>query len=241
MEATEAAEAVKGAVDSVGGAFMTSRATRARGAALELPDWRIYVAGRAGVLGDVDADVVTAALVFFPPPWVREHWEAARAVLPPAEAAREYAEACRDWGRAKLGAAEGLDRLAALAERVVAAVDPPGLPLFSGWRALPLPEDPPARVAQLLMVLREHRGNAHALAVLAHGLTPLEALVAGPNGPSNATFFGWPPPYPDPGPVRERWRAAEAATGRLVAPAFTALDAAERAELVGLVTALERR
>ncbi len=237
MTPEETAEAAKDHVSRVGGGFMLSRATREAGAALGLGEggWTFYVAGRAGVLGRVDPDVVTAALVFFPPSWVREHWEAVLGAVEPREAARAYARCCGAWGRKRLSQMEGIERLAELAERVVAAGDPPGLPLFAGWRALELPPDPPARAVQLCNVLREHRGNAHALAVLAHGLRPLEALVAGPNGPGNAEFFGWPGPYPEAAPFADRWRRAEDATTAQVAPAYAALDDAERQEFTGLL------
>lgn len=235
MTPEQTAAGAKEAIHGLGGAFMRSRATRAKGAEIGLPDWLIYVAGRNGVLGDVDADVVTAAMVFFPAPWVRQQWDAARVVMAPAEALAEYAQTCHAWGRARLAEVESADRLAALLARVADAADPAGCPLFAGWRALPLPDDPPARLAQLTMVLREQRGNLHALAVLAQGLSPLEALMAGPAGQGNAAFFSWPEPYPDPEPLRARWQAAEAATERLVAPAFAALDEREREELVGLL------
>jgi hypothetical protein len=245
MTPEQTVAAVKDPIHGLGGAFMRNRATRERGTQLGVPGWAFYVAGRAGVLGNVDADVVAATMVFFPTPWVREHWEMARAVLQPDEAARQYAAACHRWGRERLAGAEGLDRLVELARGVVDGVEPAGLPLFAGWRALPLPDDDPARVAHLAMVLREHRGNLHALAVLAQGLSPLEAHVAGPLGAANAEFFGWPQPYPDPGPLADRWQAAEAATARLTAPAFAVLDESERAELAGLLgrsaeTALRR-
>lgn len=236
MNPEQTAAAVKDAVHGLGGAFMKSRLTRERGTELGVPGWAFYVAGRGGVLGDVDADIVSAAMVFFPTAWVREHWEMARAVLQPTEAAHEYAAACQRWGRDRLAEVKDLARLAELAERVVAAVQPAALPLFAGWRALPLPHDPPARVAQLAMVLREHRGNLHALAVIAHGMSPLEAHVTGPLGAANAEFFGWPPPYPDPETLADVWQSAEAATARLTAVAFAAaLDESERDELARLL------
>jgi len=238
MTPEETAETVKGAVSALGGGFMWARATQAVGAELGVADpWAFYTAGRCGVLGAVDADVVTAALVFFPRDLVRERWEAALAALPPSRAALAYAEAARTWGRKRLSSLDGVARMSELAERVVAAVDPAGLPLFAGWRALPLPDDAPGRAVQLLNVLREHRGNAHALAVLASGLRPLEAVLAGPNGADNARLFSWPDPYPDPAPFAQRWQHAEAATTVQVAPAFRALDDAERAEFAGLLEA----
>lgn len=235
MTPEEIAAAVKDPIDALGNKFMRNRVTRDGGEELGLPGWTFYVAGRCGVLGDVDADVVTAAMVFFPAAWVRDHWERARAALDPRTTAARYAEAGRAWGRERLAGAEGLDRLADLAGRVAAAGDPAGLPLFAGWRALPLPDDLPARVAQLAMVLREHRGNLHGLATLAQGLRPVEAVLAGPHGADNARLFGWPEPYPDPGPLAGRWQAAEAATGTLAARPYAVLAEDERVELAELL------
>ncbi len=56
------------------------------------------------VLDKVDADVVTAAFGFWPADIVREAWDAGREVMTPAEALPKYAEACRDWGRARADA-----------------------------------------------------------------------------------------------------------------------------------------
>lgn len=235
----ETVRAAAGPVSRLGGAFMTDPATREAGAALGLKAWRLYHAGRAGVLGDVDASVVAAAEVFFPPERVADAWEKGRAVRPPREVAEAYAGLCQAWGRERLGGFGGAGRLAGLAERVAAGADVAGLPLFAGWRAMPLPDDAPARLAQLLHVLREHRGGLHGVAVLAAGLRPLEAIVAGAQGAAGAAWFGWSEPFPDPEPLRERRQAAEETTDRLVAPAFAALGPGERAELVALLAEAE--
>jgi len=102
---------------------------------------------------------------------------------------------------------------------------------------MPLPDDAEARVVQLLHVLREHRGGTHLLAVLATGLTPRAAVLAGSGGAPNAQFFGWRPPYEDVSGLADRRAQAEALTDRLAAPAFQALDDAETDELRGLLGA----
>lgn len=237
MTPIETAAAAARPISALGGAFMTSRRTLEHGKTLGLPGWPFYVAGRCGVLGRVDADVVMAAVVFFPADWLREQWEAALAVLDPAEALGHYTDMCHRWGRSRLAEVEGADRMLELGERILAAAEIPGMPLFAGWRALPRPDDTPARLAHVLQVLREHRGGAHSLAVLAEGMAPLEAIVAGPAGEANAQFFNWPAPYPDPEPLRARRSAIEETTDRLAAVAYADLDEAERDELVGLLTA----
>jgi hypothetical protein len=242
-DALETVEALRETIYGLGGAFMISRETKAFAEETGLSGWGPYFRGRCGVLGDVDADVVSAAVGFFPPSVVRAAWEAG-AGLPAADAARRYARAAQDFGRRKLAGLPSPDaeRLAELLEAVAARGPVVAAPLFAGWRAMELPEDARARVIQLAHVLRELRGGLHIAAVLAEGLTPLEAIVVNtnsqliPGGPGNAEYFGWPGPYPGPtGDLRARRDAAEALTSRLMAPAVTALPAEERDELVALV------
>lgn len=228
---------VKDAVSLVGGGFMISSEAKNDGKAVGFRGWQYYMLGRCGVMGEVDAAVLTAVLGFFPEEVVRENWQRARETLSAAAGVTAYVETCRTWGRNRLEGVDDLDRLAALLERVALAAPVAGAPLFAGWRALALPEDDAARVAQLANVLREHRGSAHLVAVLASGLTPLEALLVGPHGAANATWFGWPEPFPTVGPAhRERWERAEASTDELVAPAYAVLDEQESRELVSLLT-----
>jgi hypothetical protein len=233
MTPEDAVAATKQTISRSGGAFMLHPATMERGAELGFQPFPWYYAGRCGVLGEVDADVVHAAMVFFPRAMVRKAWEKGIAVMPPADAARHYAEACHTWGRTHLAGAEDLDELCAVAERLVAGIDPIGMPLFAGWAALPLPDDAPARATQLLNVLREHRGGRHAIAVLASALSPLEAIVSGPYGAGNAQFFGWAEPYPDAEPLAEARAAVEAHTDALVAADYgAALSPKDLAALV---------
>ncbi len=234
MTPEETAAAVKAAVQRVGGAFMTAPETVERGRQLGYDPWGFYYAGRGGVLGDVDADVVAAVFAFMPATSVRTGWEKARAVSTPDVTMRHYAECCHHWARTHLAHVPGLDRLCVLARCVVDAADVAGIPLFAGWRSVPVPDDPPARAAHLLHVLREHRGGLHVVSVLATGLTPLEAVIAGKHGTTNAKFYGWPEPYPDPEPIEGRREAAEALTDELAGAAYAALDEGERDELADL-------
>jgi hypothetical protein len=234
--ATPFAASVKGAVVSLGGAFMISRYAKAAAVEQGLDGvWTSYFAGRCGVLGAVDADVATAALVFYPPDVVRVGWEAAWASTDPARSAARYAQACHEWGRVKLDGLEGAGRLAELAGTVAAAADVAGLPLFAAWRASPVPADDEARAALALHVLREHRGGLHGVAVLAEQLTPLQAILAGPGGEANAAFFGWQGPYEDVSGLAAARAAAEVRTDLLADRAYAVLDDAEQGELATLL------
>lgn len=224
-------------IQKIGGAFMQQRKNAALAEEIGVNPWALYYCGRGGVLGDVDADVVTAAFVFMPGAIVRKSWEKGLTAMPAAQWARRYAEICQQWGRSRFAGFDGAGRLAELAEQVVGAVDPAGLPLFAGWRVLPLPDDAPARANQLIHLMREHRGGEHAIAVLASGLTPLEASASTSEGPGSPGWFGWPEPHPDPEPLAERRAAAEARTDGLVLPAYAVLGEDERAELADLLRA----
>jgi len=235
MDAIELAGKVAPPIVALGGAFMLDDATTARGTELGLDLPSFYGLGRGSVLGEVDTDVVAAALPFIPLEVVRAVVGAARSKMSAADAVQHYLGACRAWGQAHLGTVDELDRLAALLERVVAAGSVASNPLFAGWRAVPLPaDDLPGRVAQLLFLAREHRGGPHIVAILASGLTPLEAVVVS-GGPDAAALYGWPAPYPDPESLRERHAAAIALTNRLVADAYAGFDDVEAADLLARV------
>jgi hypothetical protein len=234
----QAAATVKSAVLELGGAFRNDPRTTRKARQLGLTGWAFYVAGRAGALGDVGPDTAAAAMAFVAFEAVRDGWEAARKVAPPSEVAGHSAAECGRWGRENLESFHGLPRLVELAERVVVDADPAGMPLFAAWRAMPVPEDSPgARAAVLLHLMREHRGGAHIQAVRASALTPLEAIVAGPDGESGATAFGWQPPYPPFAPLVRKRAWAEALTDRIAGQAYRALEPSERRELVDLLEA----
>ncbi|MEU8901651.1 hypothetical protein [Nocardia sp. NPDC048505] len=236
------AAAVSEQIQRVGGSFMFSREAKEFAASTGVEGFLGgYVRGRGGVLGEVDADVVRSAFGFLPLSTIRTGWESSAAV-PAAKAAEGYLGACQDFGRRKLADFESAPRLAELMEAVVTAADSAGAALFAGWRAMPLADDAPARVLHLAHTLRELRGGVHLMAVLASGLTPLQAvLIKGSpfnDGPNQAAFFGWEGPFEETTPeVLRRWERAEAMTNEMIDPAFAVLGEQAGAELVELVSA----
>ncbi len=201
-----------------------------------LDGFRFYLLGRGGVLGDVEPAVVASAFGWWNPDLIAKMWNSSREKVAPREAGRRYHECSADLGRAKLAGVEGLDAFNAAAEKVVRAANPAGLALFAGIAAEPLAEDAPGRAMQLVAVLRELRGSAHIVGVMATGLEPRMAHAI--KRPDMVKSFGW---GEDPIPFTEADRAkldeAEAITDRIVFPAFAVLSPAE-AE--ALVTGVER-
>ncbi|TDC59525.1 hypothetical protein E1258_17740 [Micromonospora sp. KC207] len=237
MTPEQVAAASKPLVLELGEMFARCPATLHRARLLGISGWAFHIAGRAGVLGDVQAATVSAALGFVAPDAVADGWDAAARVHGPLEVATaNLAECCR-WGSEHLTAVPGVTLLATLLHRVVDAADSSGMPLFAAWRAVPPPDDSPgARAAAGLLLLREHFAGAYLLAVRAGGMTPLEAVLAGPEGEAGALTCGWPPPYPRVGPLVRRRLWAEAVTDRLVSTGFRALTPAEGTELLDLLT-----
>jgi hypothetical protein len=66
-------------------------------------------------------------------------------------------------------------------------------------------------------------------------MTPLEAVVSGPEGEPGAIGYGWQPPYPPVGPLVRRWLRAEAVTDGIAGRAFAVLCPDERLELADLL------
>jgi hypothetical protein len=236
-----AATARPGLVQLVG-AFAESPQTLRRARLLGLSGWAYHVSARAGALGDVKPETAAAAIGFIAPDAVTDGWEAAAKTTEPMEVATWHLhELCR-WGGDQLGGFARLDRLLELAKRLVHAVDGAGLPLFAAWRAMPVPDNSPgAQVAVLLHLLHEHRMGVHVVAVRASGLTPLEAIIAGPEGETGAVAFGWQPPYPPAGPIVRRLMWAESVADALAGQAYAQLDRAERVEFLGLLESLNHR
>jgi hypothetical protein len=112
--------------------------------------------------------------------------------------------------------------------------------LFAGWRAMPVPDGVGARVALTTHVLREMRGAAHIVAILAVGITPLDAILASTNapprtGPPYAEAMGFRGPFRDPEEVRPQRLEAEAVTARILEPYYGVLDPEELADFGELV------
>ncbi|WP_410615748.1 SCO6745 family protein [Amycolatopsis sp. lyj-109] len=143
--------------------------------------WDAYFAGRAAPFGrSVPAEVVHAVFYNFAPGEVARHlpkvWELATPEA--ALAARE--RGCVAGMRRILGELADDPRVARAADLLLtAATSAPvgGRPLYAALRALPVPQEPVARLWHAATLLREHRGDGHTVALLAEGVGGTEAHV----------------------------------------------------------------
>lgn len=196
-----------------------------------------YVAGRGGVLGETTGVAVASAFVVFEPNGVGALWDEGVAVRGATGAADRYWEQTAGFGRRHLAGADGLERIAELAEKIIAATPGLGLPLYAGWRTMPLADDAPARALQVMFVLRELRAGVHFNALTNSGLSAVEAHMLN-KGTDYTKMFGWPEPFADGADKKDRYVAVEEATNRRMAEIFAAaLDGDEAAELAQLSTA----
>jgi len=206
---------------------------------------QIWVVGRAGVLGDCDADVAAGGLAYLAPEFVRKHWDSLPAGLTPRRVAAVYAEACTEWGTAELTrfGTDRLGRLETLSRKIIHGA-PPSLGLvFAGWRSMPRPADLGGQVALSMHVLREMRGAASIIAMHAVGLTPLQSVLASPappprSGPEWAKHLGWTGPFEDPAQFVDQRNRAEELNNEILVPYFDALSAAEVAEFAELLVSI---
>jgi hypothetical protein len=243
---TDLARRTRATIAGTGGRFMLSPQMAAAAEALGVQSYVLYVRGRLGPVGELTAETATSVLAIMPAGLVRRAFERS-AELSAERAAEACTEVCRQWGRDHLAGIPGLDRLAALGEKVVDAAELSALPLIAGWRAVPRPSDPPARAALALHLLREHRGALHLATLRAHGLDVPVAILTEP-GPGEARLraLGWRDADIETVRARAariadpagRWAEAERDTDVAFGLALEVLDAAEADELVRLCDAV---
>jgi len=142
--------------------------------------WDGYFAGRAAPLGLAPAGVVHAVFYNFADGEVARHiprvWDTATP---------EQALAARQQGSVAalrriledLADAPGLASAAQLATAAATGAPTEGRAMYAALRALPVPEEPVARLWHAATLLREHRGDGHIVALVAEGIGGTEAHV----------------------------------------------------------------
>lgn len=234
---TEAARVSAQAIHDLGATFMLDPQTYVVGAEAGYEGTGFYFGGRGGVLGDVSAEEVADAFIFFPLDSTRSNWEAAGAVESRSESAARFARVAHEWARNHLPEdAVDYDRLAELAGRIISAVDGSNAPVFAGWRDLAEPTGDRELALHRVNALRELRAARHGDAIRQVGLAPVDAFMV--KTPYMAPIFGWPTPDSPPSDEKKAlWEQAEALTNEYFGRDLAALGADELAEFCVLVNA----
>jgi hypothetical protein len=142
--------------------------------------WDGYFAGRAAPLGRVPAEVVHAAFYSFTAGEVARHiptvWETTTPEVAHAARQRGCVAALRRL-LGDLADSPELARAADLLARASTSAPTEGRVMYAGLRALPVPEEPVARLWHSANMLREHRGDGHVAALLSEQIGGTEAHV----------------------------------------------------------------
>lgn len=142
--------------------------------------WDGYFAGRAAPLGLAPAEVVHAVFYNFADGEVARHipWVWGKITPQEAIAVRERGSATAlRQSIGQLADSPGLVRAADLATRAAVSAPTEGRVLYAALRALDIPEEPVARLWHAATLLREHRGDGHNAALVAHGIGGTQAHV----------------------------------------------------------------
>lgn len=140
--------------------------------------WMGYVAQRVAPIGQVDAPVATAAFFGFHPARIARALPDAWALTSPQAALAARLDGAgaalrRLWGE-RAESAE-VAEAAELAWRAAAAADTAGRVLAAANQALPRPEPVHLALWQACTTLREHRGDGHVAALVAHRISPVRS------------------------------------------------------------------
>ncbi len=143
--------------------------------------WDAYFAGRAAPFGrTMPAEVVHAVFYNFAPGEVARHLPRVWDLTTPEAALAARDRGCVAGIRRILGDLADDPSVARAGDLLLkAATSAPveGRALYAALRALPVPQEPVARLWHAANLLREHRGDGHTVALLAEGIGGTEAHV----------------------------------------------------------------
>ncbi len=138
-----------------------------------------YLAQRSAAMGAVGPGPVTATFYNFSPAVVARALPRAWTLATPDDVLAARWRAVRaGLGRLLAGADPAeVDEVTRLVSRVVERCRPEGRALFAAHAEVAVPDDPLARLWQVVTLLRELRGDGHVAALLTAGVSGIEALV----------------------------------------------------------------
>ncbi|MEV4143422.1 MarR family transcriptional regulator [Amycolatopsis sp. NPDC049691] len=143
--------------------------------------WDAYFAGRAAPFGPtMPAEVVHAVFYNFAPGEVARHLPRVWDLTTPEAALAARERGCVAGMRRILGERADDPAIARAGDLLLkAATSAPveGRALYAALRAVPVPQEPVARLWHAATLLREHRGDGHIVALLAEGIAGTEAHV----------------------------------------------------------------
>ncbi len=169
-----------------------------------------YFASRSAPMGAVTAKVVAATFYNFNPELIAKAIPAAWGITSPAEVTRvryEVVDAVipKILGEERVRSPEFAHSMAIVRRTAEAIPNADGRPLYAGHAELDWPQTPHAQLWHAITLLREYRGDGHIAALVAHGLSGIEALIT-----HVATGTGFDPEFGRKlrGWSREQWDAA---------------------------------
>jgi hypothetical protein len=140
--------------------------------------WMGYFAGRVAPLGRVPAEAVGAMAYGFAPHLVARAIPDAWKFASPEAVLDARITSAAEALRQHLKDTEPLEELGTLLWLAVDGCRFDGRPLAAAWSAVPRrPDDRAADTWLAATILREHRGDGHVLAAVAHGLRGLDATL----------------------------------------------------------------
>jgi len=142
--------------------------------------WDGYFAGRAAPLGRVPAEVVHAVFYNFADGEVARHIPRVWDITTPEAALAAREQGCVLALRRildELADSPGLACAAQLATRAATSAPTQGRALYAALRALPVPDEPVARLWHAATLLREHRGDGHTAALVSERIGGTQAHV----------------------------------------------------------------
>ncbi|HEY3881147.1 MAG TPA: hypothetical protein VGM12_21350 [Trebonia sp.] len=146
------------------------------------PGRMCYFAGRAAPMGAVGSGPVTATFYNFSPGLVARSIPAAWELASPATViAARFAAVDLALTRllgAEVIKSEDMVTMAGLVREAASACGTEGRPLYAGHADLDWPDAPHLVMWHGISLLREHRGDGHTCALVAAGLSGIEALVS---------------------------------------------------------------
>jgi hypothetical protein len=144
--------------------------------------WTSYFAYRSAPMGRVEPEVIAATFYGFAPRMVRRAVPEVWSFVTPEQSLDIRLDAVdRAWRRifAEAGTEhdEAVEEAADLARRSIDGVDAGARALYAGHTTLPWPDAPHLRLWHACTLLREHRGDSHAIALAAASVDPVQCQV----------------------------------------------------------------